>query len=299
MIFMSSHIKGVLALLFSAVVFGSYGIYSRMIGLEFGAFSQSWVRNTLVSLLIFSVMIINWKKFWKSLQKKDIPIFFVWTLGGSVNMVFFFIAANKIQIGTLYFIAYAFIILSGFLFGNLFFKEKLNVVKVISSILAIIGLCLVYTVSIDSNNYLYILFSAIVGITSAFWTSVSKKISPHYSNIQMIGIDSLVSFAVTFGIAMIIREPIPSISFSVSWLGILLNSITQILGVGAVIYGYKHIEVQLASIITPVEVVFAALFGFIIFQETLPLLSLLGGFCILSAALLPHFSFRHHRRIVP
>lgn len=289
---MSSHTKGVLALLFSAAVFGSLGIYSRMIGLEFGAFSQSWIRNLLVSLLLFSIMIINWKKFWKTLQKKDIPMILVWTLVGSTNMVFFFITANKIQIGTLYFIAYTFIILSGFLFGNIFFKEKLNVVKVISSVLAIIGLCLVFTVSIEPKNYLYILFSAIVGITSAFWTSVSKKISPHYSNIQMTAIDSLISFMVTFGLAMIIREPIPSMSFSVSWLGILLNSITQILGVGAVIYGYKHVEVQLASIITPVEVVFAAFFGFIIFHEVLPITSLIGGSCIFLAAILPHIKFK-------
>lgn len=108
----------------------------------------------------------------------------------------------------------------------------------------------------------------------------------------MTGFDALVSSIVTYYFALIFHEPTPNIQFSIPWLGLILNTITQILGVVAVIYGYKHVEVQLVSIITPIEVVFAALFGFIIFHEILPPLSIIGGLCIFIAALLPHFKFK-------
>lgn len=241
-------------------------------------------------------MVLNWKKYWKPLQKKDYSWIIFWTFGGSLNMVFFFIAANKIQIGTLYFIAYAFIILTGFLLGNLFFKEKLNLIKFISSILAIVGLCLVYTVSFEPKNAVYLVFAAIVGITASFWSTLSKKISHHYSNIQMTLMDAFVSSGVTFFIAMMMSEPIPALKLSIPWFGMILNVITQILGVGAVVYGYKHIEVQLASIITPVEVVFAALFGYVIFHEVLSPFALLGGSCIFVAALLPHLIMNYKKQ---
>lgn len=171
---MSLHLKGVLALLFSAAVFASYGIYSRMIGLEFGIFAQGWIRNGLVAILLFG-LIFFYRKFWKKIRRQDIPLLLVWTISGSLNMVFFFVAVNKLSIGTTYFIAYAFIIVTGFLLGNIFYKEKINIIKIISATLAIIGLSLVCSVTIDKNNLLFIVFAAIVGITASFWGSLSKK----------------------------------------------------------------------------------------------------------------------------
>ncbi|MDO8610831.1 MAG: DMT family transporter [bacterium] len=284
---MSSQLKGTIALILSAAIFGSYGIYSRMIGLNFGIFSQSWIRNGITSLILFAPMII-YRNWFKKIQKKDLIWLTLWTLGGSVNMVFFFIASNYLTFGTLYFIAYAFIIVTGFILGSILFKEKMNLMKIVSASLALLGLFLVCSATYKQSPILYLIFAAIVGITASFWSTLSKKISHHYSNFQMTGMDAFISFLVTFILAVLIHEPVPHFQFSISWLGLFLNILAQIAGVGAVVYGYKHLEVQLASIITPVEVAFAAMFGFILFKEILPPLSFFGGLCIFTAAILPH-----------
>ena len=54
-----------------------------------------------------------------------------------------------------------------------------------------------------------------------------------------------------------------------------------------IVYGFKNIEAQIGSIILPVEIIFATIFSFLVFKEVPTTLTILGGFLIIFAAIIP------------
>ena len=135
---MNKRFIGSTLLLTSAVIYGLYGIFSRYVS-EFGSFSQSWVRSSIVLFVILLIMVF--KKFkWQKIQKYDIKWFLIWILPASFQPVITFMAFNHLPLGTAYFLIYSTMILGGMVSGKIFFSEKLSSSKILSLILVFIGL---------------------------------------------------------------------------------------------------------------------------------------------------------------
>lgn len=284
---MSKQLKGSIAILLLTSLYGFYGIYNRMIGSTFGTFSQNYVRQLIIVVILGLVFITTNKKL-KSINKKDIPWLLIWMLSGSTTMLLLFVAFNHINISTVYFLFYSTMMISGFVFGSLLFHEKLNKIKIISIVLALMGLFLIYSLSIKDNEIPYVLCSLTAGLLLGFWNTVSKKFSDNYPGIQLVFMDAFASSVVAIIGAFIVGEQMPLLNLSSGWLWIFAYALTQIFAVGLVVYGFKNLEAQIASVIMPVEVIFASIFSYFIFKEILPISTIIGGVLIASAAFLPN-----------
>lgn len=279
-------LRGLLALLAAVALYGMYGVYSRMIGIGFGIFSQAWARS-LIIIVILGGYFLSHKKKWREIEKKDFKWMIIWPLSGTSVMIFLFIAFNHLPIGTGYFLFYSTMILSGILSGKMLFKEKLSFVKVLSVVLAIAGLVIIYSFDIPLGKMLYVALALLSGFFLGLWNTLSKKVSDKYPNMQLVLIDSMLPFAISILGAIAVKESMPSLSLTNSWLWIVVFAVTQICSTGFLVYGFKNLEAQIGSVIMPVEVIFATLFGFLFFKEILPATSLLGGGLIVLAAVLP------------
>lgn len=71
--------KGPLALVLATVIYGLYGVFSRMIGIEFGVFAQSTIKNLIV--VILSLLIVLKYHLWKTPKKQDWPWIIMWVCG--------------------------------------------------------------------------------------------------------------------------------------------------------------------------------------------------------------------------
>lgn len=258
-----------------------------MIGSTFGTFSQNWIRNLIIIVVLGLVFIVTHKKF-RPISKKDLPWLLLWLSSGSIIMLLLFVSYNHISISTVYFLFYSTMITSGFIFGTLLFHERLNKIKLISIALALVGLFFIYSLSIKNDEIPYVLSSLMAGLIIGFWNTVSKKFSDNYPNLQLVFLDALASTVVAIVGAILVRESVPLLNFSPGWFWMLAYALTQIVVVGLVVYGFKNLEAQIASIIMPVEVIFASLFNYLIFQEILPISTIIGGILIASAAFLPN-----------
>jgi len=279
-------VKAKRSILITTVFYGLYGVYSRMIGLSFGAFSQSWARNTIIMAITGSFLFLTHK--WRPIQKQDLKWFLIWPLSGVGVMILLFIAFNHLPVATGYFLFYSTMIASGFLSGKIFFGERMNVVKMVAILLSFSGLILIYSLDVSAEQIPYVLMALISGFLLGLWNTLSKKMSDRYPNFQLVFIDGFVSFI--FGVvgAICFKESIPGLSQVESWFWVFIFAVTSILATSLLIYGYKHLEAQIGSIIAPVEVVFATLFGFLFFKEVLPPTTLFGGLLIALAAILPN-----------
>lgn len=292
MIHMNRKFSGSILLLASAFIYGLFGVFSRLIGNKFGSFSQSWVRSLIILIVIgviFATKIFGSR--WKKINKSDIKWFLIWILPASFQPVITFSAFNHLPIATTYFLIYATMILGGILSGKIFYSEKLSMIKIISLISVFFGLFLIYGSDITLAANFYVLLALISGLLVGFWNTLSKKVSANYSEFQMMSLDQGGTFIVCLIGSIVARERLPVVSDYNAWFWIFVFAISGIVTTFLLIRGFKFVEAQTGSLILPIEVVFASVFGFLFFGEILNLNTYLGGLFIVLAACLPAIKF--------
>ena len=277
--------KGVPALVLATGVYGLYGVFSRMIGLEFGVFTQNWLRNFLVAATLF--VYVTFAKKWIRIRKEDFLWILFWILSGMFSTLALFISFNILPIGVSYFVTYVGIIISGSLVGLLLFKEAVNKIKLFSIFLALLGLVIIFHTSLNLTNLLLVV-PLISGAFTGIWYTISKKFSNRYPNIQLVFLDATVGGIFSFLLTLFFREHLPQFTFTISWTGIALFALAQLVTVQLVVYGFKHTTVHLGTIIMPLETVFGAFFAFLFFKEVLSSATFIGGILILFAAIMPY-----------
>lgn len=282
----NKNIIGALYILLAVIFYGLYGILSRFIGESFGSFSQNAVRSIIIVFILFSNLLLNKNIKWIKIVKKDIKWFLIWGLSGSITMVLLFVAFNNLPISTAYFLFYSTMIIAGFFWGWILFKEKLDVMKIFSLFLIIIGLLLIFSIDIESNKIIFLIPTLLAGFLIGTWNTFSKKISNNYSNNQMVLFGSVITVLVGTAGSLISKETLPTF-VDPAWVWISVFALVELLATVLTIKGFKNLEAQIASSIMPMEIVFATLFSFIFFKETLSLSMLIGGLCIIVAATLP------------
>lgn len=288
---MNTKLKGIIFITLSAVCFGSYGIWSRMMGNAFDDYSQAWIRGILLLVILFPLGIIT--KQLKKIRKQDIVWFAAISIGGGFNQAPYFYAFNKLDIGTATLLFYASLTLAGYFWGKISFFEKLTAVKLLSLGLAIVGLCMIFTFSLSLQTMLPALAAVIAGFMGGTEVSLSKKISHRYSTLQTIltifATMLLGNFLVSVALGNI---TIPTLVLSGAWLGELGYTASMLLAMYFVVIGFKYIEASVGSVVGLSEILFAALFGWLFFKEVLTLSTFIGGLFIICAAALPNIKFR-------
>ncbi|MFC1656696.1 DMT family transporter [Patescibacteria group bacterium] len=277
---------GSLLVLSSALMFGSYGVWSRLIGPEFGNFFQGWTRAVIILILLIPIAI--YRKEIVSVKKEDwkwLTIFLIFT---SLTQAPIFYAFNNMDIGSASLLFFVSMFLTMYVVGFLFLGEKLNKTKIISSIIAIGGMYLVFSFSITSFIILAAVMAIINGVASGGEVAFSKKLSHKYSPLYLV-ILSWVIILITNGIISVVvgeAQIIPSLTMP--WFWQLCYSIASLLAFWLVIAGFKYIDASIGALIGLMEIVFSVLFGIIIFKESLTLSVGIGAILIITAAILPH-----------
>ncbi|QQG42149.1 MAG: DMT family transporter [Candidatus Woesebacteria bacterium] len=277
---------GGIYLLISALIYGLYGVYSRFIGASFGSFSQSWVRSFIVLMIVVVLLLV--KKFeWKRIERKDIKWFLIWIIPTSIQPVITFTAFNHLPLATTYFLIYSTMIFGGVLSGKIFFSEKFNFAKGLSFLFIFVGLVLIYGSDISLATNIYVVLALISGLLVGFWNTLTKKVSTQYSEFQMMSLDQFATMIVCGIGAFFFRETLPPPSNINAWFWIIVFAVSGVVTVFFLIRGFKYVEAQVGSLILPMEIVFASIFGLLIFGEVLKLNTYLGGLFIVFAAILP------------
>lgn len=271
--------KGFLALLIASFMFGTWGILSRYLGQNLDLFFQFWTRYLFLSFIIFIALV--WTKQWKSIQKSKIPWFIIRVFFGFISILFLYIAFNSIPIGTAYFATYAGTIIGGFVIGSLFFREKMQILKVTSLVLSLIGLYIIYSFDFDPTKVVFLLLAFVSGLSYSIWYSCSKIISDQYSILQITFIDYFIGFFFALIPSIFLKETwvLPSLTFP--WFVNLVFAATSITTGILLIYGFKKVEVQKGTLILLTEVVFGIILAYLFFKEVITISSLIGGGMIL------------------
>ncbi len=286
---MSDKTKGALSLFIAAYSFSLYGVYSKFIASDFGPVFQT-VARSFICVLAFGVLAYFFKSL-KKIQPEDFKYYLLQGIFSLFVNIFFYIAVIKLPMGTTFFTFYAASLIASFIFGSVFLSEKLNKVKMIALILAVLGIFCMFQDKLIISSSVFIVTAIMAGSFFGLYTSISKKISSKYSVLQINFVMYLSNLILTIPMLFLAGENVSASISQFSWLIIFLYALTSIASGYFVIYGFKHLEAQISSLIMLGEIVFAVANGIIFFREIPTVMVLIGGLFILTAMIIPNLQF--------
>ncbi|OGJ15626.1 MAG: hypothetical protein A2632_00380 [Candidatus Pacebacteria bacterium RIFCSPHIGHO2_01_FULL_46_16] len=269
-------------IIISALFFGTYGIWSKLMIDDFGEFNQAWIR-ALIILLILVPLGLYLQSF-RKIENSDWKWFAVISLAGGLNQAPYFYGFAHLSIGTATLLFYLALTIGAFIIGGLFFRERITKAKYTALVLSVIGLTIIYQFSLTANQFLAAGSTLLSGFLGAIYVVFSKNVSSKYSEVQILSVVFGTMLLVNLPISLLLGETTPSFRETTAWLGQLGYATAMLLANAAVIAGFRHIEPSIGGLLGLLEVVFAAILGILIFQETVTGSLLLGSFCILIAA---------------
>lgn len=285
--------KGELALLATAVMYGLFGVFSRIISFNIPLFYQMWTRNVfgiVVMLIIFKIF-----GSWKKIKSQDLIWFCLRSLGGFISFIGIYIGFIYLDFATNYFVSYAAATIAGYGFGYWLLREKITRVNLFSLALSLLGLALIFKASWQPDRLLYLLISIIGGMATSIWTVGSKKISGTYSNLQLNLVDSVLALVLPFILSLIFREAWGWPQLNFLWLASLLFQLIFIVIGFLIVYGFKYVDAQKGSLILLFDIIVGIILGYLVFHEAVSPAKFFGGSLILAAMILPNLKLNRFK----
>lgn len=282
---MTNYLKGYLMIFASAIGFGSYGIWSKLIGSQFEVFYQGSIRSALVLAILIPILI--YKKDHKKITKQDLKWFSIPVIFGIFTQGPIYYAYNHMDIGTATLIFYAMFLIASYLVGTILIKEKLSTVKLVSLLFAILGLFLVFGVSLTKFTLLASVLAAVNGLASGGEVASTKKVSDKFSTLQLSVYLWGAIVITNLPIAFILGETPPPLVFNLQWFYMLVFAVIGLVSFWLIVEGFKYVDASIGGLIGLTEIIFSVIFGVILFKETLTTPIIIGGTLILLAGMLP------------
>lgn len=281
---MKNQVRGSILIIFSALFFASYGVWSRLMMGAFGEFSQAWTRGLTLILILVPFQIIT--KTFKKIEKRDIIWFAALSLLGGLNQAPYFYGFEHLTIGTATLLFYITLVVGTFVMGKFFFKERLAGVRYLSLGIATLGLFIIYKFTLAPEQIIPAILTMLAGFMGGSFVALSKKLSGNYSEIQILTMDFVAMFVINFIISGIVGEPAVRFDKLMPLLGQAGYTISILVANVLVIAGFKYMEPSVGGLLGLLEVVFAILFGVMIFKDLFTVQMLVGsGLIIIGAGL--------------
>lgn len=278
--------SGSMLILVSTFFYGTYGIWARLMTGHFGEFSQAWVRG--LALFIF-VVLANLKfKFFKPIRKADIKWFLVIALCGGLNQAPYFFGFEHLSIGTATLLFYAALVVGGYLLGKIFFNEKMTPVKIISLIVALLGIYVIYGFTLTSQQIVPATFTILAGLMGSATVVLPKKLTDNYNELQIMAGYFSFQVLINLPLALLLHDAVPALTLTVPWLAQFGYATAMLCANAAVIAGFSKLEPSVGSLLGLAEILFGILFGVMFFAETLGPSVIVGGVLIIISAALPN-----------
>lgn len=286
----SENLKGSSSLFFAGILFATYGVFTRIVSEHFSVTYQIWTR-ALIAAAILLIIGMTMKSF-KKIAKKDLKWFAIYSLGAALTNIPFIMAVNNAPLGTVLFLFYSVCTVLSFIYGRVFFGEKIDATKFISIVLALVGMVFLYHGSMGLTNPIYLLLAMLSGFFYSLDSVFNKKISNNYTVLQIAFSNQLIVSLFTFLVFLIVSDKVNTDFISLSWLANVIFSVVLAVTSMLVVYGFKRIEVQKGSLILLSELVFVVLFGFVFYDEVPTITALFGSLLILVALVAPNIKLR-------
>lgn len=288
--------KGFLALLSCAVIFASFSIFVRILSQELQPYQQIGFRN-VIALVIGTIAVIASKQSFSTLKKVETKFIILYTMTFPIAVILYTLAVLQTTIITSIFGLYLGSLITSLIVGILFFKEKLNNMKILSLVLVLIGL-ISYTYPFDFSTLgIGFLLSILSGFFDASANSFRKYLAGKVDRFVLVVLQMVGGLGVAVALMTIFKQTsLPSLS-PTSWVVGLLFGLCLVAISYLTLIGFQNFDLNLGTVVLSSEIFFASIFAFVFFQETSTFTQLLGGVLIVVATGVANIAIEKESRV--
>ena len=275
----------VLLVIIGSVAYGFLPIFVKnIIPYNYSSLSIVFYRYLITAIFLFFIIIIT-KRSFKITKRQFIELLIFSIIG--LGLTFFFLSQALLYISAgltnMIHFGYPVVVLLIMIF---MYKEKINILKVLSMIFAIAGIVLL-TQIVEVGSFLGVIYALITTITYGVYIVANKKCS--FSNL-----DTLVSLfymslmvSVIFFIAGIFTNSLqPLNNLYVFYNFALISLICTIFSLGLLLYGVKKLGSSLASILNMFEPTTTVIASIFIYKEPLTINIAIGSVLIILSTII-------------
>jgi drug/metabolite transporter (DMT)-like permease len=278
--------KGFIALLSTAVIYGTFGIFIRFLGKYLVGYQQIIYPNLLGVIIILVYVFVSRQEL-NLKEKRSIILYgLLYGLAGSL----YTLSILSTKIATTVFSIYASSLTVSLLIGVLFLKEKFTNRKIGVLVLAFIGLVwFTYPLSMKTFD-IGLLYGFVGGGFAVVANYIGKKLTDKVNN-SILMVARLGGVAIG-GVIMVVLNAGPILP-NISVEGLLLSfsfALALCFVSFTVLVGFKNFDLNLGTVVISSELIFASLFAALFFKEYPKQGEIIGGLFIIAAILLANIS---------
>lgn len=283
-IVLNPKIKGIIAILISAIGFSFMSVFFRLSG-DLPVFQKSLARN-LVAMFIPLFFIFKYKQpMFGKLSSQ--PLLISRSTLGLIGVLLNIYALDHMVLSD----ADTLMKLNPFwtiLLCFIFLHEKVRKYQISAMIVAILGMLLIVKPEF-SSSFIPALIGLLSGIFAASAYTCVRALSTREAPYTIVFYFSLFSVIVLIPFSIVTFEPMSKLQVLYLFGAGLSAAVVQI----GITLAYSFAAAKDISIFTYASIIFTAIFGFILFGETPDLLSTIGYVVIISAS---YYMFEKARR---
>ena len=270
--------SGALYFLLSVFLFSTMEIFVKFLSYDYPTGQIVFARGFFGIIPI--LFIIPKKNFINSFKTKNIKLHFLRTLTGCFALVSIFIGIKYLPLADAISITFAAPLFATF-FSILFLKEIVGKKRWFAIIIGFVGILIVLKpgTSLFSIYSIFPIFFCIGFAASATAIKILSRTDKNY----------LIAFYYTLGLTFvsIFLNPLSwKIPSSQDFFIFFLIGITGLLGNIVITEAYRKAEVSLITPIKYLNLIFAIIFGYILFNEIPSILTIIGSLFIISSTII-------------
>jgi len=287
--------KGFFSLLACGLILAVFGLLVRVLNQYIGNFTQVGMRMLLAGIIVIPVL-LN-KKISLKINCVNPFLFLALVLSFPLYIVFFTISINNTKIVNSFFYLFTSTMLTSYLLGSLFFKEKINFQKIVVAILSIIGL-LLFMLPFGSNKGF---IGEIAGIIGGILYGISHATRKYYANKidrwVIIFYQMVSGVIISFPFVFFLKEFAHNQWVFNSILLILIFAIGLVLIQVLLFTGFANFKLNLGSIVLASQLVFVQLIGVLILHEIPTNLEVVGSILITVSVIFSNIEIKFPKKI--
>lgn len=270
--------KGVIYMILAALAFSIQNAIVKELSYTMGTGEIGFCRGFFSAILILALMKVQHIHF----SHCDRGALWFRGVAGGLGMICIFYALRGMPLADVSILSHlsAFFVI---LFAAIFLKEVLPKGAVLPLIVIVMGACLVvrpWNFSSFNSYSLFVLAQSVCA--AAAYTTISKLTGSGKHHQYEIVFYFLFCAAITSAILMGFDIKIPT---PYEWALIAAMGIVTVIAQVWMTEAYAHANPVVVSFVAYIGVFFNALWGFVIFDEMLTLLTVVGGICIIGGSM--------------
>lgn len=283
----ATELKGLIALVFLALLYGLTGIMARYLTTDLGIFEQ-WYMRFFVALVVACLVFrrhIDFTKFKQLSRREGLTILIRSSIGFVLAMWLYALSTHYTTIGS---VAAMQIVPMTALFGVVIFHEKVSRTTLGLIVLSFAGAAVV---AVENITQLRFGVGEMMSLASGALFSLSlvlrKKQTGELNNHELVIGVTAVAFVGNYFMHVVtggdwlphITAMKPEVTVVLVIAGALSAAMSLLAN-----YGFEHVKATTATVILNLELVFGALFGYLLYREVLTPRQTFGALIVLFAS---------------